>query len=72
MVLSDPPERAGLIVIRLWEPDGAEELRARLTVHLDLNKPETAQAAAASVEDLSGAVRTWAKAFLEGRRPAGE
>jgi hypothetical protein len=64
---TEPEQRAGLIIIRLWRADDAGGgLRAALTIKLDVDAESTDHAAAASVDALCSQVRIWAEAFLKG------
>jgi hypothetical protein len=65
MARGDRDKQSGLIIIRLWRGDeGPADLRAAMTVKLDVHHHATDHAAAASVDDLAAEVSTWALAFL--------
>jgi hypothetical protein len=65
MARGDRYEQSGLIIIRLWRGDaGPADLRAAMTVKLDVHLDATDHAAAASVDDLAAEVGKWANAFL--------
>jgi hypothetical protein len=57
------PERAGVMVIRIWTETGADPLRARLTSTLDVAAPRERAQAAASREEILAAVRAFLDAF---------
>ena len=59
------PERAGVIVIRVWVED-ASEVRARITASTDLFSGEQTVAVAQGAEDILAVVRSWLDAFLAG------
>lgn len=67
----DPDLRTGVIIIRLWCTGAAsEDLRAQLTVRLDVGSDDALQEGAASVDSLCAQVRHWAEVFLRG--PVGD
>lgn len=59
-----PAPRTGLIIIRMSEAVGTEQLRAMVTVYLDLDQTETTKVAASSVEALCALIQAWTYAFL--------
>ena len=60
------PERAGILVIRVWvEQDAPGQLRARLTQTGDLGETATTLAVATGVPGIRDAVEAWLGQFLE-------
>jgi hypothetical protein len=57
-------ERTGVLVIRVWVEGDEERFRARITQSLDVTAAEQVVSSAASVEDISAAVRAWLDAFI--------
>jgi hypothetical protein len=65
MSSGDVDAPTGLIIIRLWRgDDGPRDLRARLTLKVDVNAEATEYGSASTVEGVSAQVQTWAAAFL--------
>jgi hypothetical protein len=56
----DPPERVGVLVLRLWVEEG-DTLRSRITSTLDIAAPEKRVRTAASADEIVRVVR----AFLD-------
>jgi hypothetical protein len=65
----NPPERTGVLVIRVWMEGDPEAggLRARITQTLDLSAPEQLGRVAASQEEIASIVQEWLDAFVAGR-----
>jgi hypothetical protein len=65
----NPPERTGVLVIRVWMEGDHEAggLRARITQTLDLSAPEQLGRVAASQEEIASIVQEWLDAFVAGR-----
>ncbi len=58
------PERAAVMVVRVWIESGDGGLRARLTESSDLASPQLSSRAAASVDEIVEIVRSWLEAFV--------
>jgi hypothetical protein len=56
--------RTGVLVVRAWKEGGDERLRARITYMVDLDHGVQVTRAAATPEDVEGAVRAWLAALL--------
>lgn len=59
-----------MLVIRAWleEENEAKPLRARITLRLDVSRPQDEETiGAASEKEVVNAVRTWLRAFASGR-----
>ncbi len=68
--MASAPDRVGLLIVRAWIEDGADPpaLRARITITHDLTAREIAPRtfAAAEIDAVCDAVRTWLEAFVAG------
>lgn len=51
-------------MVRAWSEGGDDGLRARITYMVDLDRGEQVTRAAATPEDVEGAVRAWLTALL--------
>jgi hypothetical protein len=66
-----PPERAAVLVIRVWTEGDPEAggLRARITQTLDLSAPEKVETVAGSRQEVGRIVQDWLDAFLAVHEP---
>lgn len=58
-----PPERTGVLIVRLWiegEPTG---LRARITRLVDISREEQIISTASSIDEIMNTVRAWLESF---------
>ena len=60
-----PPERTGVIIIRVWRSDIEEGFRARVTTVRDLESDEVDNAVAASVDAILEIVQRFVSEFNE-------
>jgi hypothetical protein len=62
--MSQPTERVAVLVIRVWpEKDSVSGLRARITRTADIATQGEIMTAAATVDEILAAVRTWLEGF---------
>ncbi len=57
-------DRTAVLLIRVWLEDEPPELRARITGRSDARKDSETVTFAVSVNEVTGAVSSWLRAFL--------
>lgn len=61
---SDPPEKAGALIVRVWlEESGDPKLRIRMVGRLDLDTDDQVTAVAADIDEMLGHIRGWLERF---------
>jgi hypothetical protein len=66
---SPGPERAGVLVIRVWLEAGSERPRVRIIARVNVTEGRETTHAASSVDEVCALVRDWMTEFT-GRSPA--
>jgi hypothetical protein len=60
------PERAGVLVVRVWLEMGAQQPRARIIARVNVDDAREATYTASSVDEVCELVRLWMTEFLAG------
>jgi 5-carboxymethyl-2-hydroxymuconate isomerase len=61
------PERAGLLVVRVWLEADSRQPRARIISRIDVADGREITRTASSVDEVCALVRDWMTEFLAGR-----
>ena len=68
-VASSPPERTGVLVLRIWTEDGGGDLRARISSTTELESTPPSTAVAGSLDDVRAMVAAFLEAFAATTSP---